>query len=159
MSAARPTTSVIALSETALLTLTKRMIDVHERDLAHLVRRRWGLGRAQGWAVMLSFALAFGGVAAVGASVHSSWLLAAVGAGVVSLSVGAGFFLEAGLWRLFLRDARAFGLSESTSRLLYKKAGEAEAWLEVLRACGHEPTDAQIVGYLQPADGPLEEAA
>ena len=144
-------TSALALSAGGLgLARTRRVDDVDDEDLAMLVRRRWILGRAQGWAVVSTFGLTFAAGVALAAVAAQGWMLGGFVALVLTLSMGLGFAVEAGVWRAFLKMGQQFGLSDDACAYIYQRAAQADAWVDVVRACGKEPTDAQIAAFVRP---------
>lgn len=147
-------TSALGLSAGGLsLARTRWVNDVDDEDLATLVRRRWILARAQGWAVVSTFGLTFAVGVALAASAAQGWMLGGFVAMVLTLSVGLGFAVEAGVWRAFLKMGRSFGLSDDACQHIYQRAAQADAWVDVVRACGKEPTDAQIATFVRPSPG------
>ena len=143
---------VLALSACSLaLARTRRLDEVDDQQLAMLVRRRWVLSRAQGWAVVSTFGMTFAGGVGLAAVAGPGWMLGGFVAMVLSLSLGLGFAVEAGVWRAFRKMGRSIGLSEETCRYIYQRAAEADAWVDVVRACGTEPTDLQIGAFVRPS--------
>ena len=142
---------VLALSRGGLQqTRARDLSELEDNELASLVRHRWALSRAQGWALMSTFGVIFGTGVGLAAATTQGWLLGGFIALVLSLSLGLSFAVEAGMWRAFWKRCQSYRLSEEASRGLYRRAAEADAWVEVLRACDREPSDDQIATFVRP---------
>lgn len=149
----RPAAPVVGLSSKSLTRAHERpLAHVAEADLALLVRHRWDLTRAQGWAMMSSFAVIFAAGLMLAVLARQGWLLAIYVALLISTSIGLGFVAEAGAHHLFRQKCRTYGLSDDAMRSVYLRAGEAEPWASVLRASVGEPTDAQIAAFVRPPE-------
>jgi hypothetical protein len=145
-----PSLPVAVGSEEAFAPRPLRELETHDADhrtLAALVRLRLGLERTHGW-VLGSLLLALASVALVGFAVHSRLVFGACAAAVASGAAGLGFVAQRVCFGLFRHQARAQGLSERACEQVFERAIGADHWIDVMRACGHEPTDAELASFV-----------
>ena len=123
--------------------------EVSDRVLASLVYRRLELLRRQGWVAFGLFGGALLTVALAAFLGPSQLILGVAGTGVASLALGLGFCVDrAARWR-FRSEARLCGLSDEAALRVYHRAGAAEDMIEVLRACGAEPSDREVANFVR----------
>lgn len=125
------------------------MLDVADPAVAVLVRLRMTVERSHGWVLLACIFLTLASVVLVGAAVKNPFTFGAYAAAVAASTVGLGFVSERLCYGFFRSRARAAGLSEAACEGLFRAAADAEHWLDVLRACGHEPSDAEIAGFIR----------
>lgn len=146
--------SAFSLDGARLLTgLSHRALELADLDdsaIADLIRRRLRLAKGQGWAVIGTFGATFAGILAIGGMMRSDMLMGLWAAVIASMAVGTAFLLDRGAFRLFRRRSLDYGLSAEACQHLYQRAGDAEAWIAVLEACGQEPNDRDLAGFVLP---------
>jgi hypothetical protein len=134
----------------ALLPRELELVDVDSRTLATLVRLRHQLEQHHGWLLLGCIGLALASVAAVGVSFESRLVFGAYAVAVACGTIGLGFVADRVGYGLFCRRARAAGLSDGACQRLFAAAGDAGHWMDVLRSCGHAPSDDEIAGFVRP---------
>ncbi|MBM4282980.1 MAG: hypothetical protein FJ137_20240 [Deltaproteobacteria bacterium] len=142
----------LSLSGTALDARAPRELavdDVDSATLAALVRLRHGLEQHHGWLLLGLIVLAMASVVGLGLSIESRLAIGAYAAAVALGAVGLGFVADRVGYGLFLRRARDAGLSERASAQLFRSAGNAGHWIDVLRACGHAPDDDEVAAFIR----------
>lgn len=146
-----PSLPVSALSM-GLTDLRRRELDVKDADdavIAALVRVRLELHKSHGWLLLACIFAALGSVVAVGVTVDSRLAFGTYAAAVAAGTVGLGFVAERLSFGLFRRRARSLGLSDEASVKLFAAAEDAEHWLDVLKSCGHTPSDRELASFVR----------
>ena len=146
-----PSLPVSALS-LGLTTLTARELDVADVDdavVARLVRVRLALHRSHGWLLLGCIFVALASVVAVGVTVDSRVAFGTYAAAVACGTVGLGFVAERLSFGMFRQQARAQGLYDDAVVKLFAAAEDAEHWLDVLKSCGHAPSDKELASFVR----------
>jgi hypothetical protein len=125
--------------------------DLADDALARLVRARIALEQTHGWAVFACFVVAVLSVFLFGGSVESRAVLGVYAAAVASAAAGLGFFVERLSWRVFLQLGRRQGLSDRACALIFERAQGADRWIDMMKACGREPTDDELARFITSA--------
>lgn len=132
--------------------LRQRELDVKDADdavIAGLVKVRLDLHRSHGWLLLGCIFAALASVVAVGVSIDSRLAFGTYAAAVASGTVGLGFVAERLSFAMFRRKARAQGLSDDAAAKLFAAAEDAEHWLDVLKSCGHAPSDRELASFVR----------
>jgi hypothetical protein len=123
--------------------------DVDSRTLARLVRLRHELEQHQGWLLLGLIGVALASVVAVGLSVDSRLAFGAYAGAVAAGAVGLGFVADRLGYGWFRRRALSAGLSDRASDQLFRSATDAGHWIDVLRSCGHAPSDDEVAAFVR----------
>jgi hypothetical protein len=141
-----------SVSGCALVVKLPRELSVDDVDsctLARLVRLRHQLDQHHGWLLLGVIALVLASVAVVGVSVDSRLAFGAYAAAVTAGAVGMGFVVDRLGYGWFRRVALGAGLSESAAAALFQSGADAGHWIDVLRACGHTPSDDEVAAFVR----------
>ncbi len=125
------------------------VVDVDDSLLAGLVRVRLALHKGHGWLLLGCIFVALASVVAVGVTVESRLAFGTYAAAVASCTVGLGFVAERLSFHLFRRRAHACGLSDDACERLFAAAADADHWLDVLKTCGHAPSDRELASFVR----------
>jgi hypothetical protein len=143
--------SALSLGLSALHHRELEVADVDDHVLAGLVRVRLELHKGHGWLLLACIFVALASVVAVGVTVDSRLAFGTYAAAVAAGTVSLGVVAEGVSVAFFRRRTAAGGLSDDASAKLFAAAADAEHWLDVLKSCGHAPSDRELASFVRKA--------